>query len=127
MGLPWFRMDSTFFMNDKITKLVAQTGGYQAFFAWNASIGYATDQATDGFIPTHVLHFLQATKRSANMLVEHELWEPVDGGWRIRNFTDRQEMSIITDAKRVAQKAAAAKTNCKRYHGAECGCWQTVP
>lgn len=122
MGLPWFRMDSSVASHDKILELLADTSPkrWQAFTSWTCAIGWSAAQGTDGRIPTTALPFVHGTKATADLLVAHRLWEPVAGGWMIRNYMVRQEMSAVTAGKQEARRVASEKANCARWHGRDC-------
>ena len=124
MSLPWVRLDSNFYTHDKVLWLTGQRDGYRAIAVYVFSMGYAGGHGTDGYIPRHVLPILQGTERIAQMLVEARLWEHADGGWTIRNWEQRQELAVVTEAKRAANRLGARKTNCRRSHGPDCTCWK---
>ena len=124
MTLPWVRLDSNFYTHDKVLWLIGQRDGYRAVSVYVFSMGYAGGHATDGFIPRHVLPIIQGSDKVAQMLVEARLWEYADGGYQIRNWDTRQELAVITEAKRAASRLGARKTNCRRYHGPDCSCWK---
>lgn len=128
MSLPWVRLDSNIASHDKVLRLLAAKDGHRAFTLYVCALGYAGGHATDGFIPAYALPVLHGTERLATTLVTHRMWEPdvVDGerGWRIRNYLQRQELSVVTEAKRHAQRLGARRTNCKRWHGPDCQCWR---
>lgn len=124
MSLPWVRLDANIASHDKITALLAQRDGHRAFTLYVCALGWAGGHGTDGVIPRHVLPMIHGTDRLARMLVDEQLWEHTPGGWTIHNYTIRQELSVITEGKRASQRAAARRTNCHRYHGADCSCWK---
>ena len=124
MTLPWFRVDSGIATHDKVLRLLAEREGYRAFTVYICSMGYAAQHGTDGFIPRYALPHLHGTDRHAQLLVEARLWNYADGGWEVHNWTARQELAVVTEAKRQAQRLGARRTNCVRYHGKDCGCWK---
>jgi hypothetical protein len=123
-GLPWVRLDSNCYSHDKTLWLLAQRDGYRAWSVYTFSLGYSGGHGTDGMIPRHVLPAIHGTERIAVLLVEARLWEHAEGGWKIRNWDQRQEMSMVTAAKKEAKRQGARRTNCQRYHGHDCGCWR---
>ena len=124
MSLPWVRLDSNFYTHDKVLWLAGQRDGYRAISVYVFSMGYAGGHGTDGYIPRHVLPVIQGTERIAQMLVEARLWEYAEGGWTIRNWEQRQELSTITEIKRQASRFGGRKSACRRLHGPDCGCWK---
>jgi hypothetical protein len=125
VALPWVRVDTNLAQHDKILGLIAEKpNGYQAAFAYVCGLGYAGGQATDGLIPFNALPFIHATKKTAELLVKHHLWEPHPLGWTVRNFDLRQQSSATSTAIKRAQAAGAQKANCRRWHGETCKCWE---
>lgn len=126
MSLPWVRLDSNIASHDKIVGLLADPSPkrWQAAASYVFSLGWSGGAGTDGLIPTSVLPIVHGSKATADLLVYYGLWEPVTGGWHIRNYETRQELAIVAEAKRVTRTAAARKANCVRHHGPDCGCWK---
>ncbi len=60
------------------------------------------------------------------VLIDYGLWEPGENGssYRIRNFEARQELRLVTDAKRSMHSNMGQKGNCIRWHGPDCDCWK---
>lgn len=127
MSLPWVRLDSNIASHDKVVELLSQRDGARAFTLYVCGLGYAGAHGTDGRIPRAALPFIHGTERLAIMLVEARLWEH-DGtpGWRIRNWEQRQELSIVSAMKETGRKKSSAKANCFRWHGPDCGCWKAA-
>ena len=123
-GLPWVRLDTNCFSHDKTLWLIDQRDGYRAWAVYTFGLAYAGGHGTDGLIPRHVLGHIHGTDKIAQLLVEARLWEYAEGGWQIRNWEQRQELTVITDAKRERQRKAADRTNCQRWHGPDCRCYK---
>lgn len=124
MSLPWVRLDSNIATHDKVLRLLAKKDGHRAFTLYICALGWSGANGRDGHIPPYVLPHLHGTERHARMLVDVGMWEPADDGWVIRNWATRQELAVITEARRSAQRIAARRTNCRRYHGPDCECWK---
>ncbi len=125
MGLPWVRLDTNIGQHDKILLLKSQTNGWRAFGVYILGLAWSGGQGTDGLIPKHVLPAIDCTPKIANQLCDVRLWEHADGGgYRIRNYTARQELEIVSEGKRTTARLASAKANCVRWHGPDCGCWR---
>lgn len=124
MSLPWVRLDANIATHDKVLALLAQRDGYRAFTLYVCALGWAGGHGTDGFVPRYVIPHLHGTERHAQSLVESRLWEYAEGGYAIRNWTERQQTAAVSRAKSDAQRRGARRTNCVRYHGKDCGCWQ---
>lgn len=99
-----------FYRNPKVRK-----AGSLGAWMWAASIGYASENLTDGFIPSHELAALCSdldTKprlKVAAKLVEVGLWEVVDGGWRIHDYLNWNLSKAAILAKREANLARVNK------------------
>lgn len=125
MPLPWVRLDSTFPTHDKVLDLVGQgVAGRSAAFVYCCSLAHCGGQGTDGLVTFAALPFVHGRKKDAELLVAVGLWEPDPSGWRIRNWGLRQQTSATTQRIRASQARGAAKANCTRWHGKDCGCWQ---
>ena len=126
-GLPWVRLDANIGTHDKLAPLQLTPDGRSAFVLYVCALGWAGGHGTDGHIPKHVLSFvapgLPKKPKLAQLLVEAGLWEYVEGGWQIRNYLERQQSSMVTEAVSAQKSAAAQKANCRRWHGPDCGCW----
>jgi hypothetical protein len=126
MALPWVRLDSNIASHDKIVRLLSEKEGYRAVCVYLFSIGWSGGHGTDGNVPKAVLPLIHGTERIARMLVDHGLWE-YNGSpttYHIRNYEQRQQLNAVSEATKAAMSAAARKTNCERWHGKDCGCWE---
>jgi hypothetical protein len=126
MGLPWVRLDSGIPAHDKILHLLSDPSPkrWQASSSYMFSLAWSGGQGTDGHIPTAALPFVHGTVATARLLVKYHLWEEALAGYQIRNYDQRQELLIVSETKRAAQRAGALKANCRRHHGPDCGCWR---
>jgi hypothetical protein len=126
-GLPWVRWDSSVPSHDKVLALLADPSPkrWQAFTSFSCSVAWCGLQGTDGHVPVYALPVIHGTRATAALLVKHDLWQPDErGGWSMRNFLVRQEMSIVTETRAAAKRLGGIKGNCIRHHGEDCGCWQ---
>lgn len=126
MSLPWVRLDANIASHDKTLRALGRRGGKAAMALYVFSLGWSGGHGTDGHIPAAALGLLHGTPHEASILVDVRLWDldPSGDGWQIHNYAERQELTSVTDAKREAKRRAAARGNCVRWHGPECGCWQ---
>lgn len=126
MALPWVRLDSNIASHDKILHLLSDPSPkrWQAAASYMFALGWAGGTGTDGEIYTAALPMVHGTKETARLLEKYHLWEPISTGWRIRNYDQRQELLIVSESKRAAQRAGALKGNCIRHHGPDCHCWK---
>jgi len=126
MPLPWVRLDSSIASHDKTLALLSDPSPkrWQAMSSYVFALGWSGEHGTDGAIPRAALPFVHGTTATAALLVKHGFWETAENGWQVRNYVERQELAVVTEMKRSAQRAGARRTNCRRYHGPDCGCWQ---
>lgn len=126
MALQWVRLDANIAAHDKILNLLADPSPkkWQAAASYMFALGWSGGAGTDGKVSKSALPFVHGTPLTARLLVKYHLWEEATTGYEIRNFDARQELSIVTAAKRAAQSAGAVKANCRRFHGPDCGCWR---
>jgi len=124
MSLPWVRLDANIASHDKVLEVIGTRGGKPALVPYMFSLAWSGGHGTDGHIPAAALPMIHGTPKESGLLVAAGLWEPNGNGWNIRNYALRQELTLTTEVKRRAQRLAAIRTNCVRYHGPDCGCWQ---
>lgn len=128
MSLPWVRLDSNIATHDKILHLLSDESSkkWQAAASYMFALAWAGAAGTDGKVPSAALAVVHGTPATALLLEKHGLWEKNGVGWHIRNYEQRQELAIVTEAKRAASSAAARKANCVRWHGPDCHCWKNT-
>ena len=126
MALPWVRLDSNIASHDKILHLLSDPSPkrWQAAASYMFALGWSGGAGTDGNVPSAALAMVHGTQATARLLVKYGLWEEAVAGYRIRNYESRQELTIVAEAKRAAQRAGAIKGTCIRHHGKDCGCWR---
>jgi len=119
-------LDSNIASHDKVLALLSDPSStkWQALSSYMCALGWAGGQGTDGFIPRIALPFVHGTAKTARLLEKYHLWEVGVAGWMICNYAARQELEAVTAGKKAAQQVGAARTNCQRWHGKECGCWK---
>ena len=109
MGLPWVRLDTQFPSNPKFLEL-ASNKQYRAAFVYVASLAYAGQHGTDGYLPEMCLPFIHGTKAEASQLVTVGLWHPEPGGWGINGWDEFQVSDEAARKRRQrAQKGGLAK------------------
>lgn len=126
MSLQWVRLDANIASHDKVLHLLSDPSPkkWQAVASYMFSLAWSGGAGTDGEIYTATLSVIHGNPVTARLLVKYHLWDETPTGYLIKNFDQRQELSIVTAAKRAAQSAGAIKANCRRHHGHECGCWR---
>lgn len=117
MGLPWVRLDTQFPSNPKVLELVTRKK-WRAVVVYLASLAYAGQHGTGGYIQDTALPFIHATKAEANDLTEVGLWDLAACGWDIHDW---DECQVSDDASRKrrerAQKGAAKRWENARKAG----------
>jgi len=126
MSLPWVRLDANIGSHDKILGLVSDPSPkrWQALASYMVSLAWSGGHGTDGRIPAAALPFVHGTTTTARLLVTYRLWKEETGAWYIVNFDQRQELTVVSEAKRVAQSMGGRKARCREHHGPNCGCWR---
>lgn len=124
--MQWVRLDVNIPMHDKILHLLSDPSPkrWQACTSYMFSLAWAGGAGTDGLIYRAALPAVHGTEATARLLEKYHLWVPDTAGWRIRNFDQRQELAVVAEMKRAAQKLGGTKGNCLRHHGPDCHCWK---
>lgn len=122
VGQKWVRLDVGFARNPKVLELVSEgPAGYRAALVYVCSLGYCGEQGSDGYIPRHALIHIHGRPKDADLLVTHRLWQANGTGWHIRDWAEFQP----TSEEERARGRSARKAACVRWHGDNCGCWET--
>jgi hypothetical protein len=119
----WARLDTKIAEAPKILELLEDRGGLEAAAVYVFSIGWCKERGTDGTLPKGVLRLIHGTRKHADLLVKHELWETRrDGGWRIpaRSYAAWQDTADDVEAARAAKAAAGARAACRKWHAQPC-------
>ena len=90
----WIRVDDKLANHPKILRAGAGLGGDGAaialgMFHWGLS--YSCEYFTDGFLPREIVAGCRHTRRPLKVAAVFEavnLWEAIEGGWRIHDFHD---------------------------------------
>ena len=103
--MAWTRIDDKFLMNPKI-----QSAGVYGMALYLSGLIYCNTNLTDGYIAESLLPVLYGMayqvngKKVVNALVELNLWERVEGGYRIHDFLEfnksRTEIESANDTRR---------------------------
>jgi hypothetical protein len=109
MPLPWIRLDTSMPDNPKVLLLLDAREGHRAAFVWCCSLAYAGKHGTDGFIPRFALSRINGRPADASRLIEHGLWDAVDGGWHIHGWGEMQESTDETKKRSERARVAAHK------------------
>jgi hypothetical protein len=102
----WVKLDDKMPSHPKIVK-----AGSRAAWLLVASICYANEYRTGGYVPVRMLRRLTDESRPAALaekLVESGLFEPVDGGFMIHDYADFQLNFASASPSDLTQKRADA-------------------
>lgn len=103
--MSWIKIDAGFFRHPKAIR-----AGRDGRILFIASVCYAGDGLTDGFVPEGALALLAAEtgitkpKEAANQLVDSGLWEVVEGGFQVHDYLEYNTASGKVQAERDAAK-----------------------
>jgi len=115
VSLQWVRLDTSFPFNPKVLGLLGASGGHRAAAVYLFGLSYAGMHGTDGFLPAQALGVFHGRGGDAELLVDHDLWLPVSGGWQIHGWADKQQSTEETRRRRQrAQDAAMVRWHGKR-------------
>lgn len=122
MSLPWVRIDTGLAQHPKMLDLLndPHPQRWRAGLVYVFGIGWSAMGGTDGHIPVNALPAVHATRTTADLLTHYRLWEPTLNGWAIHNYAIRQELTVISEAKRMMRVQAAERAACARWHGPAC-------
>lgn len=108
--MAWVRIDDEMYQHPSIMQ-----AGALAFAMQVAGLCYCNRYLTDGFIPASVVPVLVNLGNYATWqevvasLIEHKIWEEVDGGYAIRNYLKYQPSREKVLAKRAKRSAAGRR------------------
>jgi hypothetical protein len=108
MGLPWIRLDTSMPDNPKILGLLDERDGHRAAFVWLCCLTYSGKHGTDGFIPKNAMPFVHGRSTDFARLVSVSALNVVPGGWEIPGWSEFQESSEASQARREKAMRAAA-------------------
>ena len=127
----WAKIDDQFYLGKKAARIDRDEQDL-----YLASLVYCNGQLTDGFVPAANLMLLyvwaklpmeanaQANAQAiASRLVEHDLWELVDGGFQVHDFLDwnpsREDVLALKAARSEAGKRGGQHSVAKRQASAQ--------
>lgn len=109
--MPWVKLDDKFHSHPKVMELELPEIGL-----WTLAASWCADYLTDGEVKKGQIRRLGGTYDLAQKLVEAGLWEPVEGGWQFRDWTEYQPTREAVEAKRDAESEGGSKGNHTRWH-----------
>lgn len=104
----WVKLDDNLPLNPKVRRV-----SVAARWSYVASICYAGNSRTDGYVPCGALTLVDGTQRIAEELVSAGLWEKAADGWHIHDYLkhnrSKERVEQVSTARSEAGRASAAK------------------
>lgn len=98
--MAWARVDDGWWCHPKVMRLsLAARGLWASALSWSCHQRYDT-------VPDRFLLMVEADPELAGELVDAGLWEPVEGGWRIHDWEQYQELSLSEKRAQSGRKGA---------------------
>jgi len=121
----WAKLDDSLLDHAKIFAAGANfsrvgNGRAAALGFYAAGLLYASKHLTDGFLPTAVveaLGFADRPLRAAKLMVDAGLWEVVDGGYNIHDFSHFNPLAATVLDKRKRDRERKQKGGRRRHNG----------
>lgn len=114
----WVKLDDNLPLNPKVRRV-----SVAARWTYVASICYAGNSRTDGYVPCGALSLVDGTQRIAEELVSAGLWETAADGWHIHDYLkhnrSKARVETIIETAREAGRASAAKRQRNVEHSVE--------
>lgn len=114
----WVKLDDNLPLNPKVRRV-----SVAARWSYVASICYAGNSRTDGYVPCGALSLVDGTQRIAEELVSAGLWEKAADGWHIHDYLkhnrSKARVETIIETAREAGRASAAKRQRNVEHSVE--------
>lgn len=110
--MAWFKVDDKLHSHPK---WLALPKGARAL--WVTAGSWSADQLLDGFVPTHALRTLNASRTDADALVRVGLWvesQKDGGGWQFHDWSVYQPTRKAVQDKRKATTERVQKWREKR-------------
>lgn len=103
--MAWVKVESSVSRNRKFVK-----AGPAASWLWVCGLAYCQEGLTDGFIPAEALDFLgvKNARRLSLQLVLANLWDVVEGGWRVHDYLGHNKDAATVRALQQDRREAGA-------------------
>lgn len=99
--MPWANLDDHFHDNPKVLETPLAGVGLYAI-----GLSYCSAHMTDGFIPQAVVRGIRGWLGAARMLMDRNLWEAVEGGYRVHDYLqwNRSRAQVLADRAAAADR-----------------------
>lgn len=115
--MTWVKLDDNLPLNPKVRRV-----SVAARWSYVASICYAGNSRTDGYVPCGALALVDGTPRIAEELVAAGLWETAPDGWRIHDYLkhnrSKEKVEQVSTVRSEAGRVSAAKRQQSVEHNA---------
>ena len=104
----YVQLVNDFYANGKVQEL-ARNGHMDALGVFCMALTYCGDHLTDGFIPRRaMLYIIGATREQIQALLDVGMFEEVDEGWIIHDYTahNRSKEQVLHARKKTAERVA---------------------
>lgn len=102
--MTWVKIDDQFQDHPKFLDVSLAGVGL-----WVAGLAYSNRYLTDGLLTANAVRRLGGNTKLISELVAAGLWQPVDGGWLIHDYTDYNPPASRVQATRAKRKASGQK------------------
>jgi len=116
----WAKLDDALIDHRKLYAagaIIGRNGPAIALGFYAVGLMWTNKQLTDGFLPTTIVKSFRHVERPlaiANALADAQLWEAVDGGFRVHDFHDHNPQAEDVKRKRKADRERKRKNG---HHG----------
>ena len=102
--MTWFKVDDGLHSHPK-----RHRAGLKAMGLWVVAGSWASDQLTDGFIPTDMLPVLGGRTTDARALVDAGLWDAIEGGWHFHDWEAQNPTRLAVEQRRAEDRERKAQ------------------
>ena len=111
----YVQLVNAFYSNDKVQEL-ARSGHMDAVGVFCMSLAYCGDRLTDGFVPRRaMLYVIGATSEQIVALCDVGMFEEVDEGWIIHDYTEHNRTKEQVLHARADAKERKSKSRCHTH------------
>ena len=110
----WVKLDDNLPLNPKVRRVSAP-----ARWTYVASICYAGNSRTDGYVPCGALALVDGTPRIADELVSAGLWETAPDGWSIHDYLKHNRSKESAERVSERRSKAGSKGAANRWQSAK--------
>ncbi|MCT1450632.1 hypothetical protein [Corynebacterium sp. p3-SID1194] len=106
--MSWFRVDDQLDANKKV-KSIPRRMRAKALGLWVQAGAWCARELTDGHVPKYMLEDFAVTPAVAQALVDADMWEKVNDGWKFVHWDEFNPSSTNVRARRAAARKRQAE------------------